>query len=231
MRGFSTARRSGGISFTPLLTWSHPDYPLLIPGFVAGWWKLLGHESTVVPAATAFLFTFGTAGLLAASLALLRERRQGLLAGLVLLGAPSFIAVGASQFVDVPVAWSLLAGIVLLAMDCPAAAGLAAGFGAWTKNEGVLLFVALAIGWGVARQWTVRRLRGFALGALVPLTVLIWFKLTVAPANPLVSSANALQHLTDLSRYQIILAGFARHVWTFGGLFASPFLFLAGMRR
>jgi hypothetical protein len=212
--------------FTPVLTWTHPDYPLLVPGFVAGWWKLLNTESTILPAATAFLFTLGAPVLLAVSLALLRDPGQGLLAGLLLLSAPHFVTVGAGQFVDVPVGWFLLAASVLLAMDVPAAAGLAAAFGAWTKNDGVLLFVALVLGVSLARHWTVQRLRAFALGALIPLTILLWFKLTIAPPNPLVSSANAVQHLTDPARYGVIAAGFLHHIWTFSGFLVSPFVCL-----
>src|SRR5215472_7577163 len=35
--------------FSPLIPWSHPDYPLLLPSAVAHFWSLLGHETTAVP--------------------------------------------------------------------------------------------------------------------------------------------------------------------------------------
>jgi len=212
--------------FSPLIPFTHPDYPLLLPGFVASWWTLLGNQSTAVPAATAALFTFGTAGLLVSSLTMMRSPQQGLLAGLVLIAVPNFIAIGAGQIADVPLGWFLLAATVLLVADYPAAAGVAAGFAAWTKNDGAMLFVAIVIAWGLARQWTLRRLRDFGLGAFVPLAVMIWFKLTLAPVNPERSMANAWEYMTDASRYVTVALGFVRHVWAFGGLIVSPFLFL-----
>lgn len=190
--------------FTPILTWSHPDYPLLVPGFVARWWVTLGAEELAVPAATAFLFTFGTVGLLISSLALLRDRSQGILAGLVVLAVPEFLSTGAWQFVDVPMSWFVLAGVVLLALEYPVAAGVAAGLGAWTKNEGLLLFLTVLIGWTLVRQWNLRQALRFGAGALPPLAR---FKLTLAPPNPLVSIANARQVLLDGTRYVEIASG------------------------
>ena len=37
-------------AFTPLLPWSHPDYPLLLPGAIAHFWTYLGHDDPRVPA-------------------------------------------------------------------------------------------------------------------------------------------------------------------------------------
>ncbi len=49
-------------AFSSDLGWSHPDYPLLLPGLVALCWKLTGQESTDAPIAIAFLFALGTTG-------------------------------------------------------------------------------------------------------------------------------------------------------------------------
>ena len=43
------------------LAWSHPDYPLMLPGIVAMCWSLARAESTLAPTLVAFLFTFGAA--------------------------------------------------------------------------------------------------------------------------------------------------------------------------
>ena len=212
--------------FTPLLVWSQPDYPLLIPGFVASGWRAVGSETTVIPAAIAFLFTFGCVGFLASSIALLRDRRQGFLAALVLLIAPNFIVLGSGQLADVPLAFFLLAASALLTLEQTTAAGLAAGFAAWTKNDGVMLFAAFVIGWGLARQWTAQRLRDFGLGASVPLAALVWFKLALAPPNPLVSTAGGWQKLADPSRHATIALGFIRQLWNFGGLVPGSILVL-----
>src|SRR5579871_5924244 len=43
-------------AFSPLLSWSHPDYPLLIPGAVARGWTYAGRETMLVPWLIACLF-------------------------------------------------------------------------------------------------------------------------------------------------------------------------------
>jgi hypothetical protein len=212
--------------FTTVLIWTHPDYPLLVPAFIASWWKLLGNEYLAVPAATAFLFTFGSIGLVTSSLVLLRGRRTGLLAGLAMLTAPNFIAIGAGQLADVPLSWFLVAASVLLTMDYPAAAGVAAGLLLWTKNDGTVLFLAVVIGPVLAFQWSSRRIGRFTLGVLAPLTLCIWFKLTSAVPNPMLSRTGAIDRVLDGSRYLAIANGFVRHLWSFGGLFVSPVLIL-----
>ena len=45
--------------FTETLSWSHPDYPLLLPAFIARTWKVSGAESQSIPIALAAFFTFG----------------------------------------------------------------------------------------------------------------------------------------------------------------------------
>ena len=43
-------------AFSSDLGFTHPDYPLMLPGLVALCWKLAGQESTNAPVAIAFLF-------------------------------------------------------------------------------------------------------------------------------------------------------------------------------
>ena len=69
---------------SPLLTLTHPDYPLLTSGFIAHAWKAGGGQTTnTIPIASALLFAGSALALLVASLALLRGPSLGLLAGLV----------------------------------------------------------------------------------------------------------------------------------------------------
>ena len=73
------------------MTWSHPDYPLLIPVSIARSWKFSGLETQLVPGAIGLLFTVATIATVAISISHFRGERQGLLAGLVLLGTPFLI--------------------------------------------------------------------------------------------------------------------------------------------
>lgn len=210
-----------------LPTWSHPDYPLLVPGSVARIWSYVGRETPLGPASVAMLFTFATIGLLYASLSIVRSATQGCLAALILLSTKLFILHGTSQYADVPFAFFLLATFSLLALaqvwpdERPRLvllAGAAAGLAAWTKNEGLLLLPAVLIGYG----WTIgvggrtvllRDARAFAIG-LVPILVMVAsFKLLVTSTNDLLSDQGVRQtaaRLLEGGRYVQVLAGLAR---------------------
>lgn len=204
----------------------HAAYPLLLPGTVTRGWLYTAGESTSVPTLVALLFTMGAAGLLGSAVAALRGRAHGCLAALVLLGTPFFIAHGASQTADVPLAFYLLAVFVLLALhDRPGAAGTGgwlvlagflAGCAAWTKNEG-LVHAAILVATRVAIV-TVRRGRAagtreallLGSGLLPMLAVLAYFKLTLAPPTDLAGNfawARAWDYISDPWRYVAVLRG------------------------
>jgi len=207
-------------AFSPLLLWSHPDYPLLLPGFVAGLWKQTGGESTWAPALAGLLFTLATPALLVAAVGRLRGREAGWLAGIFLLGTPFFVLHAASQYADVPVAFFMVAAVALLTLDEPAPAGICAGLAAWTKNEGLLLVAVLVVALLAAREW--RKLPWFAAGLAPVLAVVMYFRFTLATAN-----ANLAGGAIDFGRIPTVLVAFATHLWTFGQLYVSPFLILA----
>ena len=213
-------------AFASGLDWSHWDYPLLLPLSIARGWQYMGGESLSIPAVMAFVFTFMTLGLLWCALSLLRSRIQGYLAAMILLGTPFFIVMGASQFADVPLAFFILATLVLLSLQVrspenqPGAlilAGLAAGLCAWTKNEGILFLLIVAGslfcmavyagGWRSA----LNRTAGFLAGALPILLMVIYFKTQLSPANDLMAGFGpdaVAAKLTDFSRYAEIAKAF-----------------------
>ncbi len=92
-------------AFASGLDWSHWDYPLLLPLSIARGWTYTGGEGIVIPAAMGFVFTLLILGIIVAALSLLRGRTQGCLAAMILMGTPFFIAMGASQFADIPFAF------------------------------------------------------------------------------------------------------------------------------
>ncbi|MHB9097114.1 MAG: hypothetical protein ACYC5X_04745 [Syntrophales bacterium] len=213
-------------AFASGLDWSHWDYPLLLPLSIARGWTYLGGEGFPVPAAMGFIFTFLIVGLLAGALMLLRSRTQGYLAAMILMGTPFFIFMGSSQFADIPLAFFILATIVMLFLPArspanPAGplilAGLAAGLCAWTKNEG-LLFVPVVMGClfipgAVRGGWrgALQRSAWFLTGALPVLLIVIYFKLRLAPASDLLAglSVSALSaKLFDFGRYAEIVRAF-----------------------
>jgi len=226
--------------FSPLIPWSHPDYPLLLPAAVAHFWTFLGYDAPAVPAVIGSAFTFATVALLFSSLSILRGAVPAMLAGLTLLATPSFIAVGTSQYADIPLSFFVLASIILLrlydAQPSPrvlALAGLATGLAAWTKNEGILFVAAIFL----ARSLRFRQTKAlrhesrpnadivFLLLAIFPIFLLVtYFKHFVAPAGDLFSDLPTMLHkLLDPTRYWIIFKWLTKEFFRFGHWLLIPF--------
>lgn len=219
-------------AFSPRIAWSHPDYPLLIPGAVALLWTLARTESTLAPIGIAFLFTLATSALLVSALGILRGKMTAWLAGTVLLGTVAFVEVGAMQYADVPLSFYILATLVMLCLQdrdpsdprFSIVAGLTAGLAAWTKNEGVLFVVAvvlarvismLRVGDAASRS---RQLVGMLIGLVPPLAMVGLFKLRFAPPNDLITKnpREILAHLADPGRWITTLLGFIKAALLFG---------------
>jgi hypothetical protein len=215
------------------LDWTHPDYPLLMPLSVVRMWKYAGSETLYGPIILSVLFTLAVAGLLVFSLAILRSRTQGYLAGLVLMGSPYFLDMGAYQFADIPLAFFFLATLIIFFYhdrfserhDYPLMlAGLAAALAAWTKNEGLLfLFVVPAVrfAWiihGSGWRRALRQAAWFVAGALPVLIVMAIFKLQLAPSSDIFAGQGLqkmIERLTDWQRYGQILLAYIQTALTF----------------
>jgi hypothetical protein len=238
--------RAGGFwrdAFSSGLLWTHPDYPLLLPGLVALCWKLSGRQSTDAPIAIAFLFVFGTAGLLVSTLAVLRSKTHAALAGTLLLGTASFIGLSAALYGDVPLSFYVLATLALLCLQdrypehprFTVLAGLMAGFAAWTRNEGLIFVVAVILARALAlfrsrhRAAIAPQVFRFLAGAAAPLAVLAVFKLRVAGPSDLWTepAATVLKHLADPSRWILTLEGLLLILVNFGRFLIPIVLALA----
>jgi hypothetical protein len=218
--------------FSRLIPWSHPDYPLLLPASIARFWTYLGHEDQKAAAALAIVFTFGTVALLMSSLQLLRGSAASMLGGLALLSTPFFIEQGTAQYADVPLSFYFLAAIVLLAFHdrSPAEArtqrsgllvlaGLAAGFAAWTKNEGLLFVLAIVAARSLPilrRQQNWKSLLVLALSLAPAMLLMIWFKHAIAPPSELFADHSALHKLAIPLRYWITLKWYGKEFLRFG---------------
>lgn len=155
---------------------------------------------------------------------------------------------GASQYADVPLAFFLLATVVLLCLQdrspgkrrgILALAGLSAGFALWTKNEGAIFVAALC----VTRLAVVVRARGwrtflremllFGAGLLPLLIVTACFKMRFAPRGPWLSAGfqSAIAGVGDPSRWHYITKALVRKSISFGrwpvGLSVALLVYLA----
>lgn len=215
------------------LDWTHPDYPLMLPLSIVRFWKYIGADSLSVPIVLSFLFTFALVGLVVSSLAILRSENQGYLGGLVLVGSPFLILMGASQLADIPLAFFLLASIILFFLHdrLPEGhhpilflAGVAAGLVAWTKNEGLLILLVVLLvrffivtgteGWKNA----VKQFFWLMAGVLPVLMVVVAFKVILAPPTDLFAGQDIHKiwdRLSDLQRYKTILGAYIQTGLTF----------------
>jgi len=188
------------VAFTPLLPWSHPDYPLLLHSLVVRSWLYAGGETLAAPALVALIMSASTVAVLLTSLRLLRSPSQGWIGGL-----------DGSYHERTPA----FAGL----------AGFAAGLALWTKNEGALFLLALAVAHVLLSLWhrqpaLGRSARAFLLGLGPVLCVLAYFKLRLAPPNDLISGLaldRTLSRVAAPDRYAAIGRALKGHIAGFGG--------------
>src|SRR5579864_1024716 len=241
--------------FSSLIPWSHPDYPPLVPAAIAHIWSYIGHDDPIVPAILGLVFTFATLGLLVSSLATLRGLTSAALAGTTLASTPFFIEQGASQYADLPLSFFFLAAIAFLYLyqqrSAPTSdgtpigflmfAGIAAGFAAWTKNEGLLFLFAFLVSQiayiagrrrpptNESRLNSGGKLVIILLAAAPFFLLILWFKHFLAPPGDLFSDSETMIHkILTPARYWAILQWYAKEFFRFGSwVVPSTVLFIA----
>ena len=103
-------------AFSKDIIFSHPDYPLLLPASVFRMWVIIGTDSIAVPIAIAGFFTFGSIFLILPCLSIIRGQNQGYLAAIFMLIATQYLKIGTYQYADIPLAFYILATILLLTL-------------------------------------------------------------------------------------------------------------------
>ena len=222
---------------------SYPGYPLLIPSMVAMCWTLARGESTSAPIAVAFLFSLGVSGLLIASVGILRGKTQAFVAGILLLATSSFVQLGAMQYADVPLSFFMLAALALVCLQdrfpeelrFSLAAGFIAGLAAWTKDEGWLFLAAILparlvaiLHFGNRAALGLQFLR-LAAGALPPVALAAFFKVSLAPRNPFLAQnfSDLMAHVATFGRWMITVEGFVKILFVLGGFLLPMVVVLA----
>jgi len=205
-------------AWSPMLSFTHPEYPLLLSSFVASCWTDTGSMSDAVPIATAYLFFLALLSTITGGIAGLRGAVPGVLAGLCLMGVPAVLTEVPSQYADVPLACFMAGAALFALLDCPAMAGVLAGFAAWTKDEGLLFLAILFAAIAVLKRPKLLR---FCYGAAPAAALVLAFKFVIAPStHSLLSGAQGsmASKLTDWSRFQIIAAAMVREIfaWNVG---------------
>ena len=239
-------------AFSTLSETGHLDYPLFLPLSIVYYWKSIGSDTPAIPALISSLFTVTTVLLLFSSLAILRGKTQALIAGIALMGSSFFLRHGSSQCADTPLSFFFLATVVLLVFHRATGnkyllflAGTMAGLSAWTKNEGLLFMVVILMAWTMS-AWRsggikeyMRNLLPFGAGIAWVAAFILFFKVTLAPQNDLMSVQNisfTLARLTSPERYiqiaeAFITRGLSFTSWIIGVPLLIPYFFVFGRSK
>jgi hypothetical protein len=211
-------------AWSPLLSATHPEYPLLTAGAIGRAWGLGGGATPDAPIALSLLFFLSLLASTTGAIAAWRGPASGLLAGLALAGTPALSMQAVSQYADVPLAAYFAAAIGFAMLDRPLWAGVFAGMAAWTKDEGALFCAVLVAAFALLRRGGLARL---AVGLAPAAAVYTAFKLLLAPHLSTHTGSGALARLFDVQRYSAVAAGAARDFWGLGLGWYHPILPLA----
>jgi len=211
-------------AWSPALSATHPEYPLLVSGFVARCWTFAGQTTAAAPIATSYLFFLSLLATTTGGLAVHRGRSFGLLAGLILLGTPALLHEVIAQYADIPLACYMTGATMLALLDRPRLAGLLAGLAAWTKDEGLLFLLIFLTVMAISRRDQVLTA---CVGAIPGGVLAVVFKIMFAPTASVLlhpGSSPILQRLTDAGRFWQVLTAFAREFGALGSGWYHPIL-------
>ncbi len=216
-----------------IVWWSHADYPLLLPAFIAQVWSFLSSQSQLVPALVELCFLVCMLGFLVSAVNMVRGWISAVFAGLFILPV-LHSSLDFQQYADMPLAFFFLAANLFLWLaDGPqknqkgwlVLAGFMAGAAVWTKNEGWTLLVAVGLV-EILKSLVekpkfadlLRRWLWLAIGLAPMVVTTLVFKILVAPPNDLVNAfrwQDLLPRLTDVTRYSQIWQSFQEGFFTF----------------
>jgi hypothetical protein len=217
---FSTEYWENG--FSDWVHWSHPDYPLLIPSFIAREWSFLGRISPAVPALLGLVFLLSVVFTLVMGVGIFNGLTSGVLAGMFALSVAQ-TSLNYLQYADLPLAFFFLAANLAFYLAGTKyqsdhriffLAGFFTGAALWTKNEGIIFVLVILISevlfaflTGLQFSNLKKRWLYIFLGCLPFLFVWILFNLSLAPSNDLIASSTLsgnLSRISDLGRMRLV---------------------------
>ncbi|HYP08839.1 MAG TPA: hypothetical protein VER03_21585 [Bryobacteraceae bacterium] len=187
-------------AWSPVLSHTHPGYPMLLSSFIGRGWAYAGAFDSAVPILTSFLFFLGMICIGVGALAMARSASLAWAFGLVLAASPSLLHEVPAQYADIPLAYFFVAAVAMMLVERPVLAGIFAGLATFTKNEGVAFLVVVAVAVLLtARKQILPLLAGAAPAALVTAIFKLVLAAGVEPSH--MGSANTGQIGTILSAY------------------------------
>jgi hypothetical protein len=212
-------------AWSPLLS-GHPEYPLLVPGFVARCWSYSGSTSPIAPAATGYVLFLALVAIGTGGIAALEGGSLGLLFGLALASSPFLLHEVPAQYSDIPLACFFGGTLVLMLLERPLAAGLLAGLASWTKDEGLLFLAVFLAAMAIARR---RQFLWAFAGAIPAGALMLIFKLVLARGTASLLTRNVQgvgpgSKLMDPGRYVTVIAAGVEQLWNMSSAGFHPIL-------
>jgi hypothetical protein len=208
-------------AWSSALSWTHPEYPLLLSGFIARCWSYAGSSTDAPPIAVGYIFLLALLTMLIGGLAVWRSSALGLLAGAILLGSPSVLHEATTQYADIPLACYFTGAMIFILLDRPWIAGLFAGFAAWTKDEGALFLVVFLAAVAIFRR---ARILQTAAAALPGALLFVAFKFALALRASTFFGQGLTARLFDPARIGQVLSAFLREFSAMGVQWYHPIL-------
>lgn len=241
--------------FSPDIHWTHPDYPLLLPGAVAWGWIWTGKEILIWPAIVGFIFLFSISLLILWYLGSQIHPATGFLASAFFMSIGTYSFWGFSQYADIPLCFFMTAAGVFLVLavrfeSLPflILAGWMAGSAGWTKNEGLpficwmtLLFLGLLWKNPFFQSRKKALILSFSKGLALPLLTIFYLKTFLGTTGDYLGSGRStselLQAVFNWNKTRVIAEAFPAFMlnhsswsglWVF---FFSALFFLAVEKR
>lgn len=197
----------------------HTDYPLMLPSIIAFFWHTVSSITITVPVIFSYMLLITVPLCIYYALKNVGLYLSAFVALLALITNSNFKEIAVSQCAD-----TLLSLLILLAFiqynmlkKSPGKLvyllGFICGSCGWVKNEGLLFCLVFTAFFILANYRNGRLLVRYVAGLLIPLLVIISFKIFYAPANDLVSTENKQlttlsSVLLDTARYGFIFKSF-----------------------
>ena len=208
-------------AWSPILSHTHPGYPMLTSSFIGRAWAYSGSLGEAVPIVTGVLFFAAMLCLGIGALSIARSTSLGLAFGLVLAASPSVLHEVPAQYADIPLAYYFVAAVAMALIDKPMLAGAFAGLATFTKNEGIAFFAVLAVAVLLLLR---RRPLPFLAGAAPFLIVTAIFKLALARGVEQSHFGSA-----NIAQFGAIVSGFAHEFFSLGAGWYHPVLPVAAL--
>lgn len=170
--------------------WSHPDYPLMLPGSFAWTWIITGRETLISPVLVSLGFSLSLAGIIFWYLRSFVSFSSACLMAAFLMTVSMWRFWSTTLYADIPLTFFMTAAGIFLVLALRSRnilllipSGICAGLSLWTKDEGLLfsgwlfLLIVLTHGLRTPSLKSVLRAAGYYFAGLaLPLLAVIMIK-------------------------------------------------------